>query len=827
MSTQRKKSNKINVKPKNTLVIVESPAKCKKIEEYLGVGYTCLASFGHFREIRTLKDIDVDSGFTIHFTQQTEKIKRTAVKHLHDAVSKADIVVLATDDDREGEAIAWHLCEVLKLDISTTPRIIFHEITRTAVVSAMQKPSRVNMDLVLAQHSRQVIDMLVGFKISPMLWTRLTYGKTPKGSLSAGRCQTPCLRIVYDNYLRIEEQAKGGTETAYKVHGIFTSQKLQFTLSRQFQSLDECRDFLSSTANDESVHEHLLTRSVDRKVVKKAPVPLTTSRFQQLCSNECSLSPKDAMYSAQKLYEQGYITYMRTDAKRYSADFIDSVSKYITNKYNDSKYVSPTIHTLSGGSSVSSSPVDPQQAHESIRPTSISLEKIPDDADNTETLTPRDKRIYTIIWRNAMESCMADAVYSKYTCKLTSPLPDAHYARSVETPVFLGWEIVASKKSAGDEGYVFLRALEEGKPVPFIHIRAEGHVERPIQHHTEARLVQILEEKGIGRPSTFSSLVDKIQDRGYVKKMNVDGQAFVFSDLQLDADTKKINKKTREAIIGNEKSKLVIQPLGILVVEYLIKHFSQIFNYEYTSRMEEQLESVSSGSSKWTEPCAVVNNDIDSVISSLPLEESSKMCVSIDEEHSYIIGKYGPVIKREVKKNPSRKNSKKEVSFLPVRDDIDMDKLIAGELKLDDIVSQGNEKCDTNASESTDVSDSNANHMMYDGYPVTVKKSKYGLYAVWNGITVTLRGFGNRPPENIRLDEISDKIEAQKSGKVSTIIRELDKNTSVRTSKTGSLYIFYKTPAMKKPNFIKMPKGVTKDNLHEYTEAELLDRIDL
>ena len=182
MSTQRKKSNKINVKPKNTLVIVESPAKCKKIEEYLGVGYTCLASFGHFREIRTLKDIDVDSGFTIHFTQQTEKIKRTAVKHLHDAVSKADIVVLATDDDREGEAIAWHLCEVLKLDISPVPPHYLSRNNAHRGVSAMQKPSRVNMDLVLAQHSRQVIDMLVGFKISPMLWTRLTYGKTPKGS---------------------------------------------------------------------------------------------------------------------------------------------------------------------------------------------------------------------------------------------------------------------------------------------------------------------------------------------------------------------------------------------------------------------------------------------------------------------------------------------------------------------------------------------------------------------------------------------------------------------------------------------------------------------
>ena len=821
MSTHSKKV-KVVTKPKSTLVIVESPAKCKKIEEYLGVGYTCLASFGHFREIRTLADIDIDAGFMIHFTQQTEKIKRTAVKHLHDAILNADNVVLATDDDREGEAIAWHLCEVFNLDVSTTPRIIFHEITRGAVVSAMQNPKRVNMDLVLAQHSRQVIDMLVGFKVSPMLWTRLTHGKTPKGSLSAGRCQTPCLRIIYDNYLRIEEQAKGKTETTYKVHGIFTSQRLQFNLSQQFQSLEECREFLSSTANSEFVYEHILSRSTDRKVVKKAPIPLTTSRFQQLCSNECSLSPKDAMYSAQKLYEQGYITYMRTDAKRYSADFIDSVSKYITTKYNDSKYVSPTIHTLSGGSSVlSSSPVEPQQAHESIRPTHISLEKIPDNVEHTETLTPRDKRVYTLIWRNAMESCMADAVYSKYTCKLTSPLPDAHYARSLETPVFLGWEIVASKKSAGDEGYVFLRTLEEGKPIPFIHIRAEGYVERPIQHYTEARLVQILEEKGIGRPSTFSSLVDKIQDRGYVKRMNVDGQTFVFSDLQLNMDTKKIDTETREAIVGNEKSKLVIQPLGILVVEYLVKHFSQIFNYEYTSHMEEQLENVSSGSSTWTEPCTLVNNDIDSVISSLPPEEVNKMCVPLDEEHSYIIGKYGPVVKREVKQNPSRKNSKKDVTFLPVRDDIDMDKLFAGELNLDDIVSQGNMKGDT------DVSGSSPSDMVYEGYSVIVKKGKYGLYASWNGATVSLRGFGNRPPENIRLDEIADKLEAQKSGKVSTIVRELDKNTSIRTSKTGSLYVFYKTSAMKKPTFIKMPKGVTKDNLHEYTEADLLDKIDL
>ena len=297
-----------------TLVIVESPAKCKKIESYLGTGYKCVASFGHIRELpknKGLKCIDKTNNYMPLFVNSSSKRKQ--ITKLSGLISSASEVVLATDDDREGEAIAWHICKVFKLPIHTTKRIIFHEITRPAIQRAIRNPTTVNMDKVNAQLARQVLDFLVGFTISPLLWKHIT--KHKQGSLSAGRCQTPALRLVYDNQKEID--ANPG-KSGYDITGHFTKMELPFKLNSIIEAQDKTETFLEDSVN----HDHMLSHEPIKKTTKKAPIPLTTSAIQQKASNVCSFSPKQTMAMCQILYEAGYITYMRTDSKTYSKEFL-------------------------------------------------------------------------------------------------------------------------------------------------------------------------------------------------------------------------------------------------------------------------------------------------------------------------------------------------------------------------------------------------------------------------------------------------------------------------------------------------------------------------
>ena len=309
------------IKLSKTLVIVESPAKCGKIESYLGPGYKCIASFGHLREINSLSAIDIDNNFQPKYTiiDNPQKIKQ--VEFLRKEISLADDIILATDDDREGEAIAWHICMLFDLSVEKTKRIIFHEITETAIQAAIQSPKTINMNIVNAQQSRQILDLLVGFTISPILWKYIA--KNAEHGLSAGRCQTPALRLVYDNYKEIKETP--GTK-CYDTVGYFTSMCLPFQLNNDFLSKEEAEEFLEESVN----HDHMYSCSQPEQTFKQPPCPFTTSKLQQAVS----ISPKETMKHCQKLYEAGYITYMRTDSKKYSRDFIDTTKKYICNKLN-------------------------------------------------------------------------------------------------------------------------------------------------------------------------------------------------------------------------------------------------------------------------------------------------------------------------------------------------------------------------------------------------------------------------------------------------------------------------------------------------------------
>ena len=514
-----------------TLVIVESPAKCKKIEEYLGPGYKCLASYGHLQELSSLKNIDIENNFKPTYTVIDNAIKKKQIEILRKEIKNAKEVILASDGDREGEKIGFSIIELFKLPLNTK-RITFNEITESAIQYAIKNPRTINMDIVNAQQARQILDILVGFKVSPMLWKFITNAKGKENALSAGRCQTPALRLIYDNEQEIKEAEE---RKVYNTTGYFTNSNIAFDLNKQYELEDEMTDFLDGSAD----FSHIYTCSQPTKILKKSPEPFTTSRIQQVASNELHYAPKETMRICQLLYEGGYITYMRTDSKTYSGDFIESVKGYITRTYAEGdKYISENIDTMITGAvkeivpkkkSKKTEKPPPQEAHEAIRPTNIYLCELP------ETMDSKEKRMYKLIWENTLESCMTSASFNSVTASI-SAFQNNKFTYTSELIDFPGWKIVAKKYSTENKEYQYLQNIKQNSPIPYKKICSKITIKGSKQHYTEARLVQLLEEKGIGRPSTFSSLVDKIQERGYVKKEDVKGKEIICKDFELEND---------------------------------------------------------------------------------------------------------------------------------------------------------------------------------------------------------------------------------------------------------------------------------------------------
>jgi DNA topoisomerase-1 len=778
------------IKTTTTLVIVESPAKCKKIEEYLGPGYKCVATYGHLRCLPSLKNIDIENKFFPTYSIIDEPIKKKQIEFLRREIKNADEILLATDDDREGEAISWHLCDIFKLNINKTKRIKFNEITEAALRQAIQNPITIDINLVHAQQARQILDLLVGFKISPILWKLVKNGKD--NALSAGRCQTPALKLVYENQKEIYNSLE---RKVYNITGYFTNSNLPFELKSEgkFENENDMIEFLDKS----SVFSHIYTCSQPVKVFKQPPEPFTTSRLQQVASNELHYSPKETMRICQVLYEAGYITYMRTDSKKYSVDFLNSAKEYITKTYN-TDYIN---YNLINENDVGEKKEEPkkrgkkkdikdaliQEAHEAIRPTNISLQKLP------EEMGSKERRMYNLIWTNTLESCMVQASYYSVTANISAP-EDLKYSYTTELIDFPGWKIVENKFSRENKEYQYLQTIKKDTTIQYKKIGAKVTIKGSKLHYTEAKLVQLLEEKGIGRPSTFSSLVDKIQERGYVKKEDIKGKEIVCRDLELeDGEIYEIENK-RE--FGNEKGKLVIQPLGIIVMEFLDKHFNKLFNYEYTCLMETALDKIAKGELIWFEVCEVCNKEVDELIEII--RDETKFEIQIDENNTFLIGKYGPVIKCI-----EEKDGKEEISFKSIKKDIDITQLKSGELELDKIV------------ESNKVGNIQYNLGKYEGKDVILRKGKFGLYASWGDNSKTLKELGNRPIENITIEEVKDILE-----KGSGIIREINSSLSIRKGSKGD-YIFYKNSKMKKPSFHDI-KGFSTETSEDYKICDIV-----
>ena len=773
-----------------TLVIVESPAKCKKIEGYLGPGYKCLASYGHLQELSSLKNIDIENNFKPTYTVIDNTIKKKQIELLRKEIKNAKEVILASDGDREGEKIGYSIIELFKLPL-TTKRITFNEITESAIQYAVQHPKTINMDIVHAQQARQILAILVGFKVSPMLWKFITKPKGKEHSLSAGRCQTPALRLIYDNDNDIN---KSEERKVYNTTGYFTNSNIAFDLSPQgkHESEDEITDFLDGCAD----FSHIYNCTQPVKVYKKPPEPFTTSRIQQVASNELHYAPKETMRICQLLYEGGFITYMRTDSKTYSAEFLVAVKEYIVRTFaQGEKYVSENIDSMATGTlkepekkknSKKADKPPPQEAHEAIRPTNISLSELPENMDSKE------RRMYKLIWENTLESCMTSASFHSVTANISS-FQDMKFIYTSELIDFPGWKIVAKKYSTENKEYQYLQQIKQNSIIPYKKICARVSIKGSKPHYTEARLVQLLEEKGIGRPSTFSSLVDKIQERGYVKKEDIKGKELLCKDYELENDEICEIETKRE--FGNEKGKLVLQPLGRVVMEFLEKHFDDLFNYNYTILMEDALDKISKGEHIWHELCNKCNKEIDTLVDGL--KDETKIEIKIDENNTYMIGKYGPVIKcvEEV-------DGKEEITFKPIKKDVDTKLLEKGNIVVEDII-------DTNKT-------AKSQYILgqHNGKDVILKKGKFGLYISWGENSKNLKELGNRPIENITFDEVRKYLDEG-----SNMIREISSSLSIRKGPKGD-YIFYKTSKMKKPEF-KDVKAFVSETKEDYKICDI------
>ena len=760
-----------------TLVIVESPAKCKKIESYLGDGYRCIASYGHIQGLdnsRGLRCIDVENQFKPVYVHLPEK--QNQIQRLISECGRATEVILATDDDREGEAIAWHICKVCGLSPETTKRILFHEITKPAITQAVQNPTRINMNTIYAQQARQILDFVVGYTISPILWEHIS--RHTKEGLSAGRCQTPALRLVYDNQKEIDE-APG--KKVYNTTGYFTSLNLPFQLNHHYDSEQPMETFLEESVN----FDHEYTYQTPRQTKKEPPAPFTTSTLQQTASSTLHISPKDTMKICQKLYEGGFITYMRTDSKTLSKEFLEKIEPLIKQKYGD-MYVRENLMELSEraqekpkkGKKTKKKKEEEekestaQEAHEAIRPTDMLREHIPD------TMEPREKRMYHLIWRTTMEACMATAQYLSLSATITAH-EGKQYRYSTEKVVFPGWKAVAGYEEENPI-YEHLLSLKKKSVVEYKKVESKVSMKELKSHYTEAKLIALLEQRGIGRPSTFSTLLDKIQERGYVKKENVQGKKISCTDFVLEEDA--IEETISQREFGNEKGKLVVQPTGYLVVEFLIKHFPDLFDYGYTKQMEDRLDKIAKAEEIWHNLCRECYQDIQLASRELV---SNKVTIPIDKYHTYIIGKYGPVIKY----NPT--GDKKDITFKSVKKDIDMEALKRGDLNLDEIL---------------EVKESVGRELgEYQGEVLYLKKGKFGLYVEWGKEKRSLKSLENVAECDITYELVMNSILTVNK----TIIREITKDMTIRNGKYGA-YIYYKAENMKKPSF-KSLKGFKED----------------
>jgi DNA topoisomerase-1 len=560
------------------LLIVESPAKAKTIEKILGEDFEVKSCYGHIRDLeKSDMGIDIDNQFEPRYIVPEDKEK--VVKELKSVAKKSSEVWLATDEDREGEAISWHLCEVLGLDPSTTKRIVFHEITKPAIQSAVKTPRILDMNLVNAQQARRILDRIVGFELSPVLWRKMSM----RNNLSAGRVQSVAVRLIAEREREIN--AFQSTST-FKIEAFFAAKDISnkpVTFKAEgskYNAAEDAEKFLQSC-----IGAKYTVRDIQVKPAKKSPAaPFTTSTLQQEASRKLGYSVSRTMLLAQKLYENGYISYMRTDSVNLSDTALDDIKAKIRSQYG-AEYVQLRKYKNKNESA--------QEAHEAIRPTAMERLTV-DDADC--------RRLYELIWKRTMASQMADAELEKTIAKINISTNNQDLTAQGEVLKFEGFLKVYREDRDEDDteeedAEGMLPPLEVNQPVEFKEMKATERFSRPAPRFTEASLVKKLEELGIGRPSTYAPTISTILKRGYVEKRDKEGVKRSYRILLLRADA--ISKLTDEETTGAEKAKLFPTDLGLVVTDFLKQYFDDIMDYGFTARIEEEFDEVAQGKLKW------------------------------------------------------------------------------------------------------------------------------------------------------------------------------------------------------------------------------------
>ncbi|TXK75699.1 type I DNA topoisomerase [Mesonia sp. K4-1] len=555
------------------LVIVESPAKAKTIEKFLGKDYKVESSFGHIADLPTKElGVDVEKDFKPKYV--VSKDKKDVVRKLKKLADSSEMVWLASDEDREGEAIAWHLAEELKLAKEKTRRIVFHEITKNAILKAIDNPREIDYNLVNAQQARRVLDRLVGYELSPVLWRKV------KGGLSAGRVQSVSVRLIVE---REREVLDFKTEASFRIDAEFSTsdgKSFKAKIPKNFSSKAKAEAFLK-----ENIGANFKVADLTKKPAKKSPAPpFTTSTLQQEAARKLYFSVSKTMNMAQRLYEAGHITYMRTDSVNLSDEAKKGAAHEINSAYGEKYLNARNYKGKSKGA---------QEAHEAIRPTHFDNHSVPAERDQ--------QRLYELIWKRAIASQMSDAQLERTNVKIEADTHEKQFTANGEMLKFDGFLKVylEGKDDEEEEQAGLLPAMKNDDTLNSEYITATERFTRPPSRYTEASLVKKLEELGIGRPSTYAPTISTIQNRKYIEKGSIDGKEREYVKFKLKAD--KIVEKTLSEMVGSDKGKLIPTDVGMVVNDFLVQHFSNILDYNFTAKVEQDFDDIAEGNEKWTE----------------------------------------------------------------------------------------------------------------------------------------------------------------------------------------------------------------------------------
>lgn len=750
------------------LVIVESPAKAKTIEKFLGKDYEVLSSYGHIRDLRK-KDFSID--VNNHFEPQYEipADKKKLVAHLKEEAAKAETVWLASDEDREGEAIAWHLYEVLELKPEHTRRIVFHEITKNAILRAIENPRQIDLNLVDAQQARRILDRIVGFELSPVLWRKV------KPALSAGRVQSVAVRLIAE---REREIQAFHSEAAYRVTAVFpvpdTNGKLvemKAELEHRFKTKEEARRFLESCKDATFTIRDIATRPL-----KKSPAPpFTTSTLQQEAARKLGFSVAQTMMVAQSLYESGHITYMRTDSVNLSELAINAARETITAKMGERYLHSRHFTTKTKGA---------QEAHEAIRPTYMENVKI--------EATAQERRLYDLIWKRTLASQMAEAELEKTTVTIGLSNTGEEFTAVGEVVKFDGFLRVYREshddEAEGDDVAGLLPPLTQGQTLDYSNVTATERFTLQPPRYTEASLVRKLEELGIGRPSTYAPTISTIQQREYVVKGEKPGKERKYDVLTLEKG-QDITEDTRTELTGAEKSKLLPTDIGMVVNDFLTEYFPDILDYNFTATVEKQFDEIAEGETKWTtvldrfyhkfhpsvEKTLAAKNEHKAGERLLGTDPASGKPVSVK------IGRFGPVVQigsADDGEKPRFSRLEKGMSI----ETITLDEA----LKLFRLPRTLGE---------------------YDGAEIKVSSGRYGPYAQWKTMFASLPQ--GTDPLTVSLDEAVALIKEKQEAEAKRHIKKFDEEPEleIMNGRYGP-YIAYKGS-----NY-KIPEGITPEDLN-------------